>query len=72
MSRATRWSCRSCGTTLGHVCDATLYPLVAVASLDRRGAARVPCLPCGRARIWVPSTTRAAREGIDCATIPRS
>jgi hypothetical protein len=58
MSHVTNWTCRSCRTLLGQVRDGVLYPLAAVASVDRLGAARLTCSACGRVRVWEPSGDR--------------
>ncbi len=34
MSHTTNWTCRSCGSTLGHVHDGVLHPTVPVESVD--------------------------------------
>ena len=55
MSHAAAWTCRACGSLLGHVRGGVLRPLVPVESVDGRGVVRVPCPECGRVRVWLPS-----------------
>jgi hypothetical protein len=62
MSHTTDWRCRSCRAVLGLVRDGVLRPVVPVESVDARGVARLPCLACGRVRIWAPSRTSSFRS----------
>jgi hypothetical protein len=54
MSHVSDWVCRSCRAVLGHVRDGVLCPVVAVASINALGVARVLCPHCGRIRAWEP------------------
>lgn len=58
MSHTAEWTCRSCRTVLGGV----LRPIVAVASVDGPGIARLQCPGCGTVRLWVPGRHEAVRE----------
>ena len=66
MSHAVEWRCRSCRVVLGQVRHGVLRPLVPIESVDGRGLARVPCPRCGRVRVWVPSGSGPAADGIRC------
>ena len=64
MSHASNWTCRACGSLLGEVRHGVLRPLVPVASVDGRGAVRIPCPTCGPVRTWSPSgSTAMGRRG---------
>jgi hypothetical protein len=64
VSHASNWTCRACGSLLGHVRRGILFPHVPVESVDGRGVARVPCPECGRVRVWLPSELTVTR-GVD-------
>ena len=64
MSHSAAWTCRSCRTPLGQVRNGILFPQVRVASVDGRGAVRIPCPTCRRVRTWSPSgSTAMGRRG---------